>query len=210
MSHFSAEKWSDYVRGLSPPGERDRMKEHLDSGCTVCREAMSWLSEVARIAAGEAGLEPPPDVVARAHAIFAAPEPRDWIERLEQLAAELVYDSRRDLAPAGVRSVEAAGVRLRYQTGHYSVDLMLEPAEGFCDIVGQIANESGHDDDLAGAVVQIVAAGKTMGETETNQFGEFMIEQPEARHVILRIALKHYGKRIDLPLQYPNKPADPD
>jgi len=208
MKHFSAEEWSDYVRGLSPPGERDRMKEHLDSGCGPCRETVAWLSDVVRIAADEPGVDPPEEVVARARAIFAAPEPKDWIERLEQIAAKLVFDSQRDLQPAGVRAVAADSLRLLYRAGEYSVDLMLEPAEDSCEIIGQIVNESNEADDLSGAVVQIVTAGQTVAETETNQFGEFMIEQPEIRNGILRIALKRYGKKIDLPLRYPKQIAD--
>src|SRR5579883_2816314 len=148
MNHFSAEKWSDFVRGLSPPGEEsDRMKEHLDA-CNSCRQTVQWLSEVVRIAAGEQDLEPPPELVVRAHAIFTPPQPRDWIERLQQVAAELVFDSRRDLQPAGIRSEESTGVRLLFRSGQYSVDLMIEPSEAACDIIGQIADESSSNDDL--------------------------------------------------------------
>lgn len=208
MKHFSAEEWSDYVRGLSPPGERTQMQEHLDSGCEPCRATVGWLTEIAILAAQDVAVEPPEQVVMRAHAIFTAPEPRDWIERLEQLAAELVFDSERDLQPAGVRSVESGAVRLLYRAGDYSIELMLEPAEGSCEIIGQIANETNQSDDLNGAVVQIVSAGQTLGETETNQFGEFMIEQPDSRSAILRVAVKRYGKKIDLPLRYPKRLAD--
>jgi hypothetical protein len=170
---------------------------------------VAWLQMVAQFASHEASFEPPQEVVVRAQSIFRPPESKDWIERLQNMVAKLVFDSQLNLQPAGVRSVESDIVRLLYRAGDYSIDLKVEPSEGVCDIVGQIANEQNQSADLSGAVVQIVAAGRTLGETETNQFGEFMIEQPEVRKATLRIALKRDGKRIDLPLQYRKQSADP-
>lgn len=209
MRHFSAEKWSDFVRGVTPPRERDGMQAHLDSGCPQCRDTVAWLEQVAEASALDRTKDPPPELVDRAHAIFRAAEPKDWVEQLEQIVAELIFDSRNDLQPAGIRSVETGRVRLLYRAGAYSVDLQTEPLDTSLDIVGQIAGEGDRTEDMAGAVVQIVAGGRTLAETQTNQFGEFIIEQPRNRNAILRILLKRYAKRIDLPLQNRNQLADP-
>ena len=208
MTHFSAEEWSDFVRGVTPPQERDRMQAHLDSGCSRCRDAVAWLEKVVIAAASDRAIDPPSQVVAHAHAVFRAPEPKDWLDALEQLAAELVFDNRNSLQPFGVRSVETDHIRLMYRAGGYNVDLQLEPFEASPDIVGQITCEGDQKEDLAGAVVQIVASERTLAETQTNQFGEFIIEQPRNHNTILRIAMKRYGKRIDLPLQNRIHPAD--
>ena len=208
MRHFSAEKWSDFVRGVTPPRERDGMQAHLDSGCRQCRDEVAWLEQVKEAAALDRTNDPPIELGASAHAIFQAPEPKDWMDQLEQLAAELVFDSRNELQPAGVRSVETARVRLEYRAGAYSVDLQIEPLDASLDIVGQIAGVGGRTGDLDGAVVQIVAGGRTLAETLTNQFGEFIIEQPRNRNTVLRIFLKRFAQRIDLPLQNRIQPAD--
>ena len=165
MRHFSAEKWSDFVRGVTPPRERDGMQAHLESGCRQCRAEVAWLEQVKEAAALETTEDPPVELVASAHAIFRAPESKDWMDRLEQIAAELIFDSRNDLQPAGIRSVETARVRLEYRAGEYSVDLQIEPMEASLDIVGQITGEGGRTGDLDGAVVQIVSGGHTLAET---------------------------------------------
>jgi len=201
MTHFSAEKWSDFVRGLAPSEQRGQMQLHLDSGCARCRETVAWLAEVVRTAESARTSDPPPDVVKDAHRIFEAPEQRDWIQTLERLATELIFDSRTSLQPAGVRAGETDCVRQTYRAGDYAVDMQIEPVEAGFDIVGQITSASGDPRDLGGAIVQILSGAKTAAETETNQFGEFIIEQPRNRHTTLRIALKRLGKRIDLPLQ---------
>jgi hypothetical protein len=204
MKHFSAEEWSDFVRGLSPPGEREGMRAHLDAGCTQCRETVEWLSEMVQIANSDSGESPSDDVVARAVAIFAAAEPRDWIERLQEIAAELIFDSSRDLQPAGVRAVASQNLRLVYRAGDYSLDLMFEPADSSFDIIGQVTHKSSDNEYVADVLVQLVAGAKALGETRTNQFGEFMIGHAKARNILLRIALKRSGEKIDLPLRYPN------
>ena len=176
------------------------MQEHLDSGCLQCRNAVAWLAEVARTAASDRTIHPPPDLVKEAQAIFRAPEPRGWLEALEELTAHLIFDNRTSLQPAGTRAVETDHVRLTYRAGSYSVDLQIEPVEASLDIVGQITSQGAEREDLTGSVVQIAAGGETLAETETNQFGEFIIEKPQSRQAILRIGLKRSGERIDLPL----------
>jgi hypothetical protein len=199
MKHFSAEEWSDYVRGLSPPEQRKEMEKHLQSGCVDCRGTIDWLNDVVQAAAEAA--EPPEQLVAEARAVFKATEDRSWIDKLQQLAAESVFDSRRDALPAGVRSGASGTVRLRYRAAEYSVDLMLAKAESSLSLIGQIANESNPGEMMGGVLVQLIAAaGRTLSETKTNRFGEFVLDQRHQRGVKLRIALRDAGKKIDLPI----------
>ena len=207
--HYTVEQWADYVRGLGKPEGRERMRTHLEAGCDECKSAVRWLQEVARIGALEAEMELSEEAIQRARILFRAPEPRDWIERLKQLAAELVFEAAPGWQPEGVRSAAGLGQRMLYQAGDYSVDLMLEPPEfEDWDIIGQIANRADPADNLEGTVVQILSGGETVGETEANRFGEFVIAQPQTKRAILRLALKRQGKRIDLPLQIRKQEAD--
>ncbi len=210
MKHFSAEKWSDFVRNQSPPPEREAMQAHLENGCAKCGETVAWLNDVVKQAAFDSSFEVPSESVARARSIFQAPESRDWVDRLQQLVAELVTETHPDWQPAGVRSGAVDCIRMLYRAGDYAVDLNVESLSGNgCDIVGQIANERDAKDDLGGVLVQLVSAGRTVGEAETNQFGEFVLEQPDLSNTVLRIALRNQGKRIELPLQSRQTIVDP-
>ena len=178
MRHFSAEKWSDFVRNLAPEEQHAQMQQHLDSGCAPCRETVAWLTDVVRTANSDRLNDPPFAVVKGAHAIFRAPEPRDWMETLEEIAAELIFDTRTSIQASGVRAMETDCVRQTYRAGEYSIDMQIEPIDSAFDIVGQITPNAGEAIDLSGAIVQIVAGGQALAETETNQFGEFIIERP--------------------------------
>ena len=207
-AHFSEGQWADFVRGVSPEAVQGEMQSHLDSGCALCAVSVSWMRSLSAMAAAER-LDVPADVVRRARAIFAPPPANaGWMEELEALAAELISNVRLDWQPAGVRSVAASaealgGSQLLYKAGDYTVDLRIEPpsAQDPGEIIGQIGNERNRQENLDGLVVQTVAAGRTLGETVTNRFGEFVIEYPRGKKAILRLALKQCRQRIDLSLE---------
>jgi Putative zinc-finger len=206
MTHPGAEQWADFVRRLPMPTEQAALREHLDS-CPECRSVVEGLETLVKVAALDAEIVIPPSVTARAYALFQVQTPsRDWLQALRKLAAELVFDDRLDPLPAGLRSgtmaLTAFVRQLTYRAGDYDVDLRLEPvAAGGSEIAGQIANRHDHKEPLEGSIVQVIAGGKTVGETETNRFGEFLLEQPVRPNGTLRIALRPGGFRIDLPLR---------
>jgi hypothetical protein len=200
--HFRDELWSDFVRKVVTPADEAAMRAHLDAGCALCARTVEVLGAVARFGAEESSFEVPEDVTARARALF---EPRgagnSWTEKLERKIAELIWVTQPGWQPQGVRSAGESGPRMLYRSGEYSVDLSIETQAGAPgEIVGQIANERDQDEDLGGILVQVVTTGRTLSETATNQFGEFIIEYPAAKHTVLRLALRHRGQRIDVPL----------
>lgn len=207
-SHFSDGQWADFVRGVTAEAIWGEMQTHLDSGCHSCAASAAWMGKVAAMATADGTLELTEDMVRRAREIFVAPPSRPgWIETLETIAAELVSEVRLDWHLAGVRSagaeVESAGDRLLFRAGDYAIDIKVEPssANEAGEVIGQIANERDQQESLDGVVVQMVVLGRTLGETATNRFGEFLIEYPAGKKAILRLALKHRGQRIDLPLK---------
>jgi hypothetical protein len=212
--HFQDAQWVDYVRGLAGESLQQEIQNHLNSGCEDCKQTWAWMLSVAETGASDAQLKIPDEVVSRAKAIFR-PAETGWIEKLRSLAAELVTQVPLDFQPAGVRSLgtmeSKSGDRFLYRAGKYAVDLKVElpGASESGEIIGQIANEQDAADNLSGVLVQIVVPfkqtlGKTIGETETNRFGEFLMEYPSAKSAILRFALKQRGERIDLPLRLKN------
>lgn len=202
--HYTVERWADFVRGIPHQPDRPEMQAHLDSGCAHCTASVAWLSALAHTWAQDTRLVVPAELTARAIEIFQAERPkRDWVLGLRQLVAELVLESRLDQLPLGVRSAGPSGHRLHYRAGDYDVDLNLDPGdqEDPAGIVGQIANRLDQSESLDGSLVQLLAAGRTIGETETNRYGEFVIERPLRRGLVLRIAMARPKFRIDLPIR---------
>jgi hypothetical protein len=204
QQHYTVEMWADFVRGVLQRTEQAGMQAHLDSGCAGCAASVKWLGALARTWNQDFRLPVPADLTARAIELFQARRPkRDWVLGLRELAAELVAERRLDWLPLGVRASESTGHRLLFRAGDYEVDLNFDPggSEDPAGIVGQIANHRDRSESLDGVLVQLLAAGRTVGETETNRYGEFVIERPVRRGVVLRIAMEKPGFRIELPIR---------
>jgi len=198
--HFSDEHLSDFVRGVLPPASQAATQAHLDSGCDSCAQTARLFGAVASASLPEV----PPELTAAAVAIFELPARNlDWIEKLTPLVPRLVFGPGIDLQLAGIRDGGLTAGRAVYRAGHYSVDLSLETPEAADrrEMVGQISDELEPKRTLEGVIVQVITAGKTVSETATNRFGEFVIELPARNRAILRFALRQHGHRIDLPLQ---------
>ena len=209
--HYSPERWTDFVRNLTPPGEASLMRAHLDSGCKSCQKTVDWLNSIVAIVAAVPSFEDPPlPLIQQAKSAFRplrlTPE---WMEPFKPtLMAQLVHVSWGDWVSHGVRSGSANPERLLFRAGAYSIDLTIdhgvastEPGE----IVGQIVDEQGTANLglLKGVLVQLCAGGRILGETEANQFGEFVLQRPGTRASRLRFALPIQGVKIELQLKVP-------
>ena len=202
MKHFSAEQLIDYARGLTPAAEAAAMAAHV-TDCPNCRQTLTWLSRAWQ-AASSGEPEVPAVLVARAKALFQPqPAERGWLETLRELTAVLVSQSAPELLPEGVRGGGLAG-QFRFQAGPYVVDLSMEQGPP-PEIVGQLANQANPQEALGGALVEVRSGQRTLGATETNQFGEFIVDRPAARDLALAIALREAGARIVIPLKSPAK-----
>lgn len=201
-NHYTDEQWVDFIRDTGQAETNSAIRSHLELGCSECAATHRLLADLHRMGLEEAPL-PLMDASKRAKSLFEpVRQDRNWIDSLRQVAASLVCEMRQDWVPAGVRSGPAPSERLLFRAGDYSVDLNLETATGAShrEIVGQIANEQDRDDNVEGIAVQLVSTGKTLGETSTNRFGEFVMECPAGKGTLLRLALRARGERIDLPL----------
>ncbi len=211
-SHYSPEQWADYARDLLSPETREPMALHLQSGCEQCRRTLEWLQSVTRNAAATLH-DPPAHLVSQAKAIFpsarqpqAQPSIKGWFEEFETLLANLVMVNAADLRPQGVRSGSAAASapeRLVYKAGQYTVDLTMDEGVRFGqpgEIIGQINDETGQAA-LEGTVVQLHSGGKVLGETETNAFGEFLLQRPSRKPATLRFAVRSRKQKVELRLR---------
>lgn len=208
--HYSSEQWSDFVREIAEPRVAIRMRGHLDGGCEECAKTVGWLQTVVHTVAESPYDDPPAELMLRAKAIFN-PSRREqtagWREVLETMVASLVLESSGDWLPAGVRSGGSAGQRLLYRAGSYAIDLTMDPGAPYgevAEIVGQIVDEQDMAPELGmlrGIPVQLWMGDRVLGETETNQFGEFVLQRPTAKAAVLRFALTGAGKQIEIPIK---------
>ena len=181
------------------------MREHLNDGCEACAKTVHWLQAVVQTVAVSPYDDPPLDLVTSAKAVFRPlrnEQPVGWMERLETLVASLALVSSGDWLPQGVRSGGPAGQRLLYRAGRYAIDLAMDQGAPFgevAEIVGQIVDEQQLDTGtLNGVLVQLWIGDRVLGETETNQFGEFVLQRPTSKAAVLRFALSGQGKQIEL------------
>jgi hypothetical protein len=145
MEHFPEQVWIDFVRGI--PGikagrsektqGRADLQAHLASGCKECMETLGFWKKLNRVAARESGYCPPENVVRLAKVAFAA-------RRLGGLAdaaeASLVFDTFKQLLPAGVRSAAAAPRQMVYEAEGLTVDLRfdVQPRAKKVHLTGQV------------------------------------------------------------------------
>jgi hypothetical protein len=197
--HFTNELWSDFVRQAAGPAAESAMRAHLQAGCAQCRATVEWLQQVQSFAAGEPSRAVPPALTQAAVHLFQSTP--SWTDTLERLAATLIWQQEPALLAQGVRSSSSSGHRVLYRAGPYTVDVNVDRQPGEPgEIIGQIANETDHQEAMEGVLVQVVATDRTLVETATNRFGEFIIEYPSAKNAVLRFALPDRRQRIDVPL----------
>jgi hypothetical protein len=208
--HYSTEQWADFVRQVGEHDQILQMKAHLAGGCGSCAKTVQWLQAVVQAVAFSTIDEVPPAAwVAEAKSVFRqqrAEQPQTgWREQLETLVARLSMVSSGEWLPYGVRSAGMAGQRLVYRAGRYAIDLTMDQGTELGEvgeIVGQIVDEQQVDAGTLGRVlVQLWIGDRVLGETETNRFGEFVLQRPTSSAAVLRFALTGQGKQIELRLK---------
>jgi hypothetical protein len=203
MQHFDIMEWTDYVRGLSPPGEREAMDRHLSEGCAGCGESVAMLRQVYRLAGQEPAV--PADLVRSAKAVFQPRLPglpsMDWT-LLPRLAARLVYSSLHDPAIEGARSSTDALVQVVYHSGDYAIDLQIEPEadSSAMALVGQAVNRKLPGQPLAGVPVCLMARKKLLATTQSNRFGEFCLMSEFQNGLKLCMPIEAIGRHVEIPL----------
>lgn len=197
MKHYRQEDWADFARGLVSGERESAMKKHLE-GCTRCEEAVAIWRSVAEAAGREASYHPPESAVriAKGYSVPGASE--ESRPSLATLVAELVSDTSREPALAGVRGVTAAPRQLLYHCDQYSIDLRIEREVGsaLLTLTGQILSATGN---LARFVpVTVISAMNPLASGRTNDFGEFRMEFEAATQMVLSVWL--HSTRILIPL----------
>lgn len=202
MNHFDIAQWTEYVRGLVAPREREAMEKHL-AGCQPCAEWVALLSRVRQAGADEVTV--PQHLVQSAKAVFptqrAADDSSCWT-LWPSLVAKLIFSNQNDLAPEGARSSMDTLVQVVYHAGDYAIDLQIEPEPESTELalVGQVVYRKGSGVPLEGVPVRLMAGKKLISAAQSNRFGEFCIVSKFQHGLKLCMPIEAVGRRVEIPL----------
>ena len=202
MKHYGIAQWVDFARGLVPESEQQAMRGHLADGCSECGELADFCRELSSTCLEAAEYPAPEWVVRSAKAMFpvqAVPQRK----RAYRIAAELIYDSFLEPAPAGLRDSWQVGWQALYRSGDCSLDLRIEPelASSRSAVIGQLSNYSAPDQRMEGILVYLKAGKLMIAETHSNEFGEFQMEFEQQGRLELCVYLENGKKRFQVPLK---------
>ena len=177
MKHYSSEEWVDFANGAVSPLQKQDMQNHLGSGCKHCNELATVWQKVQKAAAQEIRFQPPADIVRLAKAEFAN---SGYLKEqgLLMTLAELVFDSARNPALAGVRSLGAQSRQVLFHSNPFQIEVKIESKVGEprLSVTGQLMDVSKPDSIGKGVSMTLSnRRGQTIQMT-TNDFGEFQAE----------------------------------
>ena len=174
MKHFSTEEWVDFVNQALAADKQEAMQQHLATGCKPCQENVTVWQRVSKMASAEASYQPPADAVRIAKAAFAASGSAQT-KKASQSLVEVLFDSFRQPALAGARSIAAGARQVLYKAGPYQIDLQLEPKPGTNRLVitGQLLDVNNAE--VIGGDIPVTLSNHRGHSVvaPTNQFGEF-------------------------------------
>ena len=118
--HFDITEWADYVRNVVSAEQHREMLTHLQSGCSKCEKLQALLSRLVTICLRETSFELPRYAEQQVKALMGlARTPRR--SALARLLGSLIYDSRNDPQPAGVRGTHQINRQVMFHADRKSV-----------------------------------------------------------------------------------------
>ncbi|MGC1620321.1 MAG: hypothetical protein WA765_17660 [Candidatus Acidiferrum sp.] len=174
MKHFSTEEWIDFVNHVVTRGRQEAMQKHLATGCKSCKETVSLWQKVSKSATAEASYQPSADAVRLAKASYLTTR-LNTPQKDSRTLVEVLFDSFRQPALAGARSVVIGTRQMLFRADPYQIDIQIEPKPGGSRIVitGQMLDLS--HPGVLGRDIQVTVSNNRGNSVVvvTNQFGEF-------------------------------------
>jgi hypothetical protein len=202
MKHYGISQWVDFARGLVSEAVGGEMRDHLDEGCSECRELADFCQKLQDVSSLAASHPVPDGVVRSAKAIFPAhAQPRR--KRSFAVPYQLIYDSFLLPATVGLRDTWQVGWQALYRAGDCSLDLRIEPepSSRHAALIGQVSNHIVPQNDMEGLPVCLKSGKLVLAETRSNRFGEFQVEYEQQGRLNLCVYLENRSKRIEVPLK---------
>lgn len=150
------------------------MQKHLATGCKSCKETVSLWQKVSKSATAEASYQPSADAVRLAKASYLTTR-LNTPQKDSRTLVEVLFDSFRQPALAGARSVVIGTRQMLFRADPYQIDIQIEPKPGGSRIVitGQMLDLS--HPGVLGRDIQVTVSNNRGNSVVvvTNQFGEF-------------------------------------
>jgi hypothetical protein len=176
MEHLAEERLN--ALALDQASAAQDETDHLAS-CADCRTALEMLQLMAAELRVARHSEPSPAVRQRAYQFFDQIQQQpSWLERVVQrLQAQLLWDSRQQLAAQGLRTAAAGRYHLLYATDRLDVEISVQPQAGRLDLEGELL-PSDPDGTVTPALVHLQRAGNSgvPYETRSDADGHFRFQ----------------------------------
>ncbi|MBI3949915.1 MAG: hypothetical protein HY314_05620 [Acidobacteria bacterium] len=198
MECISIEPIFALTQNRLPAGEAERIRTHLDTGCTACRNQWCPLQEVLAATAGHTLLQPPAWLTRQAMGLFTWNKTRSPENGLQRIPALLLVDSFAEGQLVGFRSASLMARQMLYRAGNYNINLSLNYLERMraIDIIGQPMPLCADLEILAGADVEMLKNSIVTCATKSNEFGAFILSGiPEG---IYDLRVKSEKEQLDI------------
>jgi hypothetical protein len=186
----SFELLMDYCQGLLNDNDAQIIAAHLASGCEPCAKSRQWYDRVRYVAASDVDPAPPRWVLTRAVRLFNRRPQLTALERIDDLIASLIFDSRSQIAVSGARVADLTDRQLLYRAGPFSIDLQISlPKQSVADLHGQVLRESEFRfESVARLSLELMQESDKVFSTVTDNFGKFTIKriQPGVYELLIK------------------------
>lgn len=168
----------DFARGVLDADRKSLIENHLEANCATCRDSGAFWKAVVNLASDVRETDPPADALAlvkEAYSLAKGPKPTaPWMLQF----AELMFDSFRSTAPAGVRSHIRGPRHSIHRTGECVIELQIDSGNGGgrIGLTGQVLDANHTATGLGGTRVTVMRKGGVAAETVANAFGEFTLD----------------------------------
>jgi hypothetical protein len=174
------------------PVDAGRVGVHLDAGCDACGNQLNQLQKLVDSMTHRELVDLPAWLMRQAMNFFTWHRAKSGERQSEAIPAILVVDSFADGRLLGFRGAGPMSRQLLYRAGEYDIDLSLdymEPTQ-LVDIMGQPMPLNADASAVAGAQVKLLEGTQLAFGTQTNEFGEFIIDGVRQGLYDLRLELK--------------------
>lgn len=189
------EQLIEYAAGQLSGDEHAKISAYVKANPTVAQTVAMYRQ--AHLAVGtDESIAPPEQLVAKAKSIFTV-QPQapaiSWLDQLQQIIAELVFDSRVQPALAGIRGVGTT-FQASYEAEQVSVDIEAEPIEESIGesssqerwrVMGQIDMPESASNVAVAMIPTESTAAIAAKQTVTDEHGMFTVEVDAGNYDLL-------------------------
>ncbi|MBV9679583.1 MAG: hypothetical protein JO185_24815 [Acidobacteriaceae bacterium] len=177
MSHFSADEWVDFTRGLLPPAKTALMQASLDGNCSECRSALQLWSAILESLPREREYRPSEAAIEAVKKAYTPQKPWKWMLTVAEFA-HVLFDSLQEPTLAGVRSSAKSSRQITVEATPYVIDLQLESdaVRKRVSLTGQVFNSDHSKTAPDGVDIVLLSFGSLIRKTKTNDLGEFYLD----------------------------------